>query len=336
MSAQNHRGRQTIRGKYAGNYYPEVHAEIDRKLELDGISGGRPFDVSGSIYGRDLVVRGPGCVHGPMVIRGDVKLHAFQGRGVQAFQAGMFTSGNVLSQSPAKGLPQSMAGDLRGTKRIIRGDIVARNVRLDNTLVFGNIQGATIDVSSCLVFGAVIATNQARIRASTILHYHAPRIEFEGPCMMLSAMGESVDKPVFAPFEDETGKIWPANIRFYPVLRAAGFPFLFWRPWKLEELGPLGLLFQGVDWRKVPVESSPDEPTEARRYVLSVAGRALDFGSLSHHLAELAELLRIGFEFDHYSPKNKLAAVKRFKSLPDEERFVMETVCRLELPGSHA
>ena len=163
---------------------------------------------------------------------------------------------------------------------MLRGDVLATNVVLENAIVFGNIEANRIHVTSCIVFGALIAKEKLTVTASTLLYYHAPEVVFEGSCMMVNAMGESNEPPVFATYEDGGGSLWDADLRFYPAVRPErGKDMLMNRPWT----NPAGRydaakLYPETDWVRVdvaPIESDdPSTPTE-ERHVLTISGRAL-------------------------------------------------------------
>jgi hypothetical protein len=316
--------RIVIGGYHAGSHFPREQRTIDLRIELNGTTPAGPFDVAGSIYGRDLRVIGPGSVNGPVLVRGDAQFGASK-VGYQVFRSGLFVNGNLQTSRCETGLFRNVPVQMQLPNRIIRGDVVATNAVLEDVLVFGNVEANHVRLERSVVFGAVIARERAQILASTVLYYHSPIVEFEGPCMMIHAMGESIEPPSFAPYQAPDGTVWDADVRLYPVLRSAGYPGLLWRPEVSHKYELKGKLYDGVDWVHVGV--SGPKGSNGSRSVLSIAGRALDFGSLADHLNELCTLLRTGLEYAHYTSEAKREAHEKWQKLRPVERAMMSVVC---------
>lgn len=327
MPQTRHGDRIVVTGYSAGSHYPRVQAELAEAWEANGRGAAGAFAVDGSIYGRDLRFVGSGQVHGSILGRGDVLLDATNNE-KQLFLSGISTSGNLVVKRFPAALTESCNADFKKHRHFIRGDVLGNRIRLEHCVVFGNIEGAYVDLRSCLVFGSVVASDKLVCRASTLLCYHASEVEFEGPCLMLNALGSSVERPVFSPYEDHGGKIWPCTVGLYPILRAYGYAHLWARPWETQSLQSKGLLAPEADWVEVPV-ALPNDDIQSR-HVLSIARRALNFSSLKEHLAVLCKLLRTGLEFVHYKPELQRELAMTWDTLPDDERLLMRHVADLE------
>ena len=302
-----------VTGTVRASIFPKVESETAYAIEFDGRgeAGGGAFDIQGSIYGRQLRFRGSGIGRSCVVGRGELVLDLRAG-GVQRFLGGLTANGNIEVLSDPTALRDSLVADIERTRVLVRGDVVGEVVYLRDTVVFGNIQAKRVVLERCIVVGAVVAREDLIIRASTVLYYHASRISFEGPCMCLHAMGESVERPVFSAMEDAGGTVYEPSVLYYPVIRRRAETSLSNRPWQSVPPGTAtGRLHPPSDWVRVGIEqpdpaavlrNRPDEPKTKRseRWVLSIAGRAMNFGMLSLDIQTVGRMLQTAFEFDHY------------------------------------
>jgi hypothetical protein len=308
MSERRDGDRIVVSGYSAGSHFPRTQAATQYRLELDGLSKEGAFHVDGAVYGRDLRLRGPGAVLGPILGRGDVALENHSGQ-VQRLMAGLHANGNVVARSRGAPLGSLLGRGLAGADYVIRGDVVAEHVSLENAVVFGNVRGRRVRLTACLVLGQVLATEEAVVSASTLFAYETPSIRFEGPCCALHALGSSDVPPSFADFTDGAGKRWPLQIVFYPSLFARSDGALMHRPegQGVHEFAQL----HAADWvrvdaiklrRRVQGERVVEERVPVERYVLSIAGRALNFKEISSHIERLTWMLKTVLEFEHYHP----------------------------------
>lgn len=318
--------RIIVTGYSGGSHFPREQRYLNYTWEANGLSPEGPFQVAGSVYGRGLRLRGPGTIGGSILGRGDVALE-HHGPGVQRLMCGLSASGNVSCRVDSGALAETVIGDIRKVDYAIRGDVLAENVLLDNAIVFGNIEATNIRLRNSIVFGALIARETLTITASTALYYHARDVVFEGPCCMLNAMGESASAPVFAPHEDGAGQLYQSDVRFYPVFRGAGSGALTNRPWEAATpAGEQSRLYAECDWVNVRAfeAGGSAKGSESARHVLSIAGRALNFGVIEHNLKALYNMLRSGLEYEHYTPEAQLEAARMWKqTCTANERFVL-------------
>ena len=93
----------------------------------------------------------------------------------------------------------------------------------------------------------------------------------------------------------------------------------------------LSILYPDVDWINVHAqtnEASDQGPVYADTWVLSLGGRIADYSKLSDATNTLSELLRIGFEFNHYSPEVKRRQLDKIRpQLTEGERAILDSVC---------
>jgi hypothetical protein len=322
--------RYTVTGTSRACFFPRTEAETNFCREFDGRTPAGPFDLHGSIYGRSLEFRGSGCCRGLVVSRGDLRIELSR-KGEQArFLGTLSATGAVTVRVPHLPFRDGLCGDIRKASVLIRGDVVGDQVDLANAVIVGNVHATNVRLRGCVVFGSVVATEKITLEASTILYYHARSIQFAGPCMMLHAMGESASMPIFAALEDFGGEVLPCDMRYYPVVRSQERGGLSNRPWERPPDSNASRLYPWADWIGVATEAGGDAAEQlgiGSRTVLTIAGRALNLASLQLATSQLTGMLRISFEFDHYSPANQRASLDKIAAIATEdERWVFTSL----------
>jgi hypothetical protein len=241
---------------------------------------------------------------GPVLGRGDVTIEAQPGAPVR-FLAGVHASSSIAAQGAPRKLQDSLVGGAEKASMVVRGDAIADHVRLEDAVVFGCIRAQTVLLRRCIVFGQILAKEKASLIATTFMAYEAPQISFEGPCCALFALGSSHHPPEVKPHVDGAGRSWNCDIRFYPGYRSKNTPVSN-RPWDPgadpEEYARSGLY--PPDWIEVNLDRQREDGSKLvqRRYALTVAGRALNFETLSERMTNLVWMLRTALEIPHYSP----------------------------------
>jgi hypothetical protein len=321
--------RIIVTGYSPGSHFPRSETSIPYAWEANGLGKDGRYIIPGSVYGRQLRFVGPGDIGGPILGRGDVELKA-SGDGLQRFLAGVAANGSVASPPRHDGLRDSLVADIRKASHVIRGDVLAQNVYLENAVIFGNVEANNVTLRHCIIFGAAIAREQLHVVASTVFYYHARDVRFEGPCALVQAMGVSQSKPEFLPYTDPKSQTWPSDLRLYPLLRTDGAKPMTNRPWVDKTSGySQAKLYPEHDWVKRPIVEKVQRAVsgkfeiverEEERWVLSLGGRILDLSRLGRVLDDMYTLLKSGLEFVHYDPQLQNETLKQWKSIatPDE------------------
>lgn len=353
MSERMQGDRLVVTGSTAGSLFPRRQEAMAYRFEADGNTPEGPFSIEGSVYGRDLRFRGPGVVLGPVLGRGDITFEPTYGKAPQRFLGGIHSSGNVGTGPRREGFRRSPLASLDHVGTLVRGDVIADQVSLTDTVVFGSVRGRRVKLSRCIVFGNLVADEAAVVSSSMLLGYESKReVRFEGPCSMVFPAGTSVEVPAFVPATDETEMTLPCSVMFAPALRAFGAKSLLFRP-RLEpgaplsdaEWAPTSQELSGgedavhasrlhlVDWVRHPVETEVRklrnrevvvEHVASERYILSIAGRALDFEAVVPALRHATWMLKTAIEFDHYSALHQRKTQESWEArcLPDELKLL--------------
>jgi hypothetical protein len=330
MTERKDGDRIVITGYSAGSHFPRKQADTQYRLEVDGLSSEGPFHVDGSIYGRDLRFRGGGSVLGPVLGRADITLDNPTNVPQRLF-GGVHTSGNVVVRSRGVGLDGLVGAGLQGVRHVVRGDVIAEHVDLESCVVFGNVRARRIRLTGCLVLGQLLATDEIHASASTFLAYESPSIRIEGPTCMLHALGTSMKAPEFGDFVDGAGVRWPAEVMFYPAVVALGGPPVLMHRRVGKDLLRRARLVPS-DWVRAPAtqirkkvvgDTIESEEIATERFVLSIAGRALNFSTVEECLGRLSWILRTTLEWDHYHPRIRSRIVDNWRSKTDGDELAL-------------
>lgn len=313
----------------AGSVFPQSERDIVFPVLIDGSANA--VRVEGAVYGRELQLRGEVQIDGPVVVRGDARITA---RGsVVRLNSGITVNGSMRAVPDGDDL--GMLEGIRAARLILRGDItVNQNLSLRDAIVFGSIRAVNCTLERCVILGTCIVGEQLRISNSSIGGYVAGEVEFEGGCMMIHAIGESKEKPRFVPFEAADGTISPADVRFYPLMRSHQ-ALLNRRASDESGLSDEARLYADVDWVFTAATANAGLSEESgsiyQKWVLSLGGRIADYSSIKESIKLLTQMLKCGFEFEHYHPDQRLRLLNTAKvGLTEEEQWILDQVCNLE------
>lgn len=313
----------------AGSVFPQSERDIVFPVLIDGSANA--VRVEGAVYGRELQLRGEVQIDGPVVVRGDARITA---RGsVVRLNSGITVNGSMRAVPDGDDL--GMLEAIRAARLILRGDItVNQNLSLRDAIVFGSIRAVNCTLERCVVLGTCVVSEQLRISNSSIGGYAAGEVEFEGGCMMIHALGESKEKPRFVPFEAAGGTIRPADVRFYPLMRSHQ-SLLNTPAFENSGLSDEGRLYPDVDWVLTAATANAglaeDSDNIYQKWVLSLGGRIADYSSIKDSIQSLTQMLKCGFEFEHYHPDHRPRLLKAAKvDLTEEEQWILDQVCNLE------
>ena len=316
-----------IDASIAGSAFPTSERELPFPVLVDGSA--QLVEIGGALYGRALEVRGNVNINGPIVARGDARLSPGEGR--IALMAGLTVNGSLNCQLTGRPDHQSILDAIEDAGVIVKGDIaVNQNVVLRNAIVFGSVRATNCTLENCLVLGTCVVDEFLKVSMSSIGGYASRDITFEGRCTMLHALGESRSQPIFVPFEAGDGKIVASDLRYYPAIR----------PWKslmnraqMDSAFPeYSRLFPRSDWVMAQAHSNPalneESEVSVAKWVLSIGGRICDISQISHAIGCLTQMLKCGFEYEHYPLGQRPARLRTaLKDLTDEESWILTSVC---------
>jgi hypothetical protein len=316
-----------VSGQVKGSIFPRTERETLYAIQITGSANSRAH-VEGSVYARTLKVRGAGRVDGPCIIRGDVRIEPLDG--VVRLLSGITVNGNMNAIAGTQKRAPDAQKSIKNVSLFVRGDIAtSHNLSLSNAIVFGSVRALNCKLQDCIVFGTVTAEDKLTINSSTITGYLASKVFFEGACTMLHALGESSRRPVFAPHEDGN-EIIESDVRFYPALRGSHGLFNQTRsnPADYPEFSRLDPVADWVEVEALGNSAIGEQPNPMKKWILSLGGRVADFSSIYSAIDGLTQMLRCGFEYEHYLPSLRNSLLERtMQQLTDEEKWVLAQVC---------
>lgn len=317
-----------IRSSVAGSVFPHSEKDTVFPVLVDGSDS--PVQIEGALYGRAVELRGDVKVGGPVVVRGDARLNPLKGR-IQ-LGSGITVNGTLNGVEGSSVQTKTIHDDIQNAAILIKGDIsVNQNISLKNTIVFGSLRAVNCSLENSLVLGTCIVEESLKVTMSSVGGYASRDITFAGNCLLLHALGESRSKPIFVPHEMADGQIIGCDIRYYPAVRGANS--LTNRLWSgRDTYPPYSQLFDHADW--VCAQATPNEALDEgseqalTKWVLSIGGRIGDFSRISQAVSGLTQMLKCGFEYEHYHVGQRAELLKTaLFGLTEEEQWILKTVC---------
>jgi hypothetical protein len=314
-----------VNSSIVGSVLPTTERELVFPVLVDGSS--QQVLIEGSLYGRTVELRGDVWVRGPIVARGDTKLNPTTGR-IQ-LDAGLTVNGsiNCVVNNNLSGLSK-----IQDASVIIKGDLaVNQNIYLRNAIVFGSIRATNCVLENTLVLGTCLVDESLKVSMSSIGGYAARDVVFEGSCLMLHGLGESLSQPLFLPCELSDGVVVGSDLRYYPAIRESK-SIMNLHHMQGQSYPEYSKLFPSIDWVRADTLANPalDERNEGRfsKWILSIGGRVSDISKISQSISNLTLMLKCGFEYEHYNPLRKSEHLDQaIKGLTTEEAWILRTVC---------
>ncbi len=317
-----------VSSSVAGSVFPTSERDLVFPVLIDGSR--TSIQIEGALYGRSVELRGSVKVLGPIVVRGDTKLDPKSGQII--LRSGITVNGSLNCAIDPSTVQKSIHEDVRNATLIVKGDIsVNQNVSLKNTIVFGSVRAVNCSLEDSLVLGTCIVDESLKVSMSSIGGYASRDVVFEGGCVMLHALGESLTQPLFVPYEQASNEIVGCDVRYYPAIRGAT-SIVNCSPATGPSDEVYSKLYPGIDWVSIDVTGNPalEERREGtlNKWVLSIGGRIGDISKIQLAMTNLARMLKCGFEFEHYHPAKRDEYLKKaLLGLTEEEQWILQSVC---------
>lgn len=311
-----------------GSVFPTSERELPFPVLINAEK--KEIHIEGSLYGRSLELRGGVRVDGPVVSRGDTRLSPLRSR--IKLLAGVTVNGALNVVVPEAVTDQPSLKGIRNAKVIIKGDIaVNQNVSLRDTIVFGSVRAVNCSLENSVVLGTCVASETLKIVGSTIGGYAGRDVSFEGRCMILNALGESLTKPIFLPRELADGSLEECELCFYPVIRATA-GLMHDASLSQSDNAKYAKIYPSADWVKTATRTNPalaePEGETTEKWVFSIGGRISNLSAIQDSIAGLTRMLKCGFEFEHYHPDQRSRHLSdATMGLTDEESWLLAEVC---------
>lgn len=317
-----------VNDSVAGSVFPTSEAELAFPILVDGTK--QQVLIEGALYGRSVELRGKVRIRGPVLARGDMRIEP--GQASVQLDAGLTVNGSLNCVAPALDDSSSLQDRLQNASVIIKGDIAAnQSVSLKNAIVFGSIRAVNCALENTLVLGTCIVDETLKVSMSSIGGYACRDVTFEGHCLMVHALGESLTQPLFVPYEALDGVVIGSDLRYYPAIRSEN---------SIMNRGHGGSapypeysrLYPNTDWVCAGASANPalEEHASGKvdKWILSLGGRISDISRISKAVDGITQMLKCGFEFEHYHPARRAEYLERaMKGLTEEEQWILKAVC---------
>jgi len=319
---------RVINDSIKGSVFPTNERDTIFTLLIDGSD--KNIRIHGSVYGRSIKMLGGVRIDGPCLCRGDVKIDP-QDKSVKLL-SGITVNGNLNATVINNIQSKSISTSVQNASLIIRGDIVVTsNISLSNAIIFGSIKALNCRLDHCIVLGTIVVEEKLTLISSSIAGYACSKIVFEGACILIHALGESSHKPVFAPHE-QFGEIINSDVRYYPILRSE-HGFINKTTSKNTDYPDYSRLDPEADWVEINAQGNlaiDSNVDISQKWVLSLGGRIADFAKIHKSIEDLSNMLKCGFEYEHYHHSLRLNALnKTLENLNEDESWILKTVCEI-------
>ena len=328
MAVREEGSNIVVDGSIAGSLFPKNEKDIIFPVLIDGTKSAEPILIEGSVYGRSIEIRGGVTVDGPVVSRGDAKLSPSSKR--IRLNGGITVNGILNGSSAFKNNETSLIQGVENASIIIRGDIaVNQSLYLSNAIVFGSIKAINCKLENCIVLGTLMIEEQLTVSMSSIGGYSARGVTFEGNCLLIHALGESLTKPIFSPYEAIGGEIIDCDLRYYPAMREnSRLVNLLHTGQSYPQYSKLDPYSDWVEVHAHPSAIEGDADGSGIKVVLSIGGRIGDFSQIQESLNALTNMLKCGFECDHLSSHVKQKVKEdALAKLNQDESWILNQVC---------
>lgn len=189
-----------VQGVEQGSVFPTNRVEAARDVLIDGRA--EEFDIRGGVYSHNLSVVGSGTIRGPVLSGADLRMEVRE-PGLQRLLGGVAAHQSVVAKPMGiKPLGESPAATTDGIRFVVRGDIQAERVVLQNTLVVGSISSPEVRLENSIVLGAIVCRDspgQLHAIASSFGLFDVKRLIIEGPTTLSIAAGATDEAPEFRP-----------------------------------------------------------------------------------------------------------------------------------------
>ena len=188
----------TISERVPGSVLPSRSAELLRDVVLeDG------FDVRGSVYAHNLQASGGGIVDGSVFVRREAVLSPpepyFEDDDESrpmVFQSGVYAGVAVATELPAN-KKSSPVQNSTYVPLIIRGEVAASRVRLENAVVIGNVRADNAVLKDSIILGTPVISQRLQVEHCVMVSFNAGTVELIGRNTLLFPYAVSDAVPSF-------------------------------------------------------------------------------------------------------------------------------------------
>lgn len=191
--------------------YPARASQLHRNVILKG-----DLDVKGGIYCNNLRAEGQVRVHGPVLVKEEIELSPPE----QLNQTMIFRQGinalRALSVKLSDLRPYSPVSQKDYTPLIFNGNVCAPAVRLENTVLLGNVISDNALLKDCIILGSPIIKESLILENCLVISFQAGSVRFRGRNTLLVPYGIS-RSPILAEHFEDVSRDEDDDVGFHDV-----------------------------------------------------------------------------------------------------------------------
>jgi hypothetical protein len=301
-----------LQNEVNGNFYPSTQSELLRNLILKS-----PFNVNGGIFATNIKNIGVGIVHGPVLATEEITFEAGQVPGNPLrFMAGINATMSIAVMETGKPPEESVIGDLNKAGIIVNGDIISNYVKLENTLVFGNIRAKQVSIVNSVILGAIFADDSLRLENSIFGSFQTGKAKLHGINGWWLPFAISSSPVEFETSSD--GRI--AEVHYLPII--------------LGNTGSSNIINYYEKLMKSKARIFPSDVFQDNTqngdiyYILSLAKRALNFRLIERDVQKIKLLIMQLSLYEHLDASSKEEAQRVW----DKELGIEKKLLELAFP----
>jgi hypothetical protein len=163
-----------LKGKIDEATYPKSQSEILRDVIIT-----EEFNILKGIYGKTISVDGKGKILGPVYADEDisVKCPKLSGDFIR-FNAGLSAASSISIDGDT--IITDKPGSLEKAKVYVKGDIVSDIVKVENSVIFGNLRARKVIVNNSTIVGGIYADEQLILENSRVVSFTSAEVLLKG------------------------------------------------------------------------------------------------------------------------------------------------------------
>jgi hypothetical protein len=163
-----------LKGKIEEPTYPKSQSEILREVIISD-----DFNILKGVYGKFISITGQGKILGPVYADEDISIKSPKIAGSYIrFNSGLSASNSLAIDGETIILDKP--GSLENAKVYVKGDIVSDIIKIENTVVFGNLRGRKVIVNNSTVVGGIYADEQLILENSRVVSFTSGEVILKG------------------------------------------------------------------------------------------------------------------------------------------------------------
>jgi len=304
-----------------GSFYPSTQSEILRDVILKG-----PFEINGGIFARNIKNVGGGTVTGPVLATAEITLTHPQSanrNSVLRFLSGINASLTIAMEETGLKIEETVVSDINKASIIVKGDVVSDMVKIENSLIFGNLRARQASVVNSVIVGSILTEEDLRIENSLFVSFSGGRVKLFGKNGCWLPYGTALEPIIFEETQFQNGEKKGAELRYIALCRTQQLGCRF----TLGGISCLPFYSNKCDFKNVRIGSADIRPHKTDNgqmlYALNLAQRALDLTPIEKEIKLVESYLKELLIYEHLDKSSQEHAREKWLNMFSEEEKVL-------------